>query len=64
MFVKNVVNADRARKAAAALSMADGYKSAGLTDKAKSKYQEVIDQFPNTPQAKAAAESLQTLAGN
>jgi tetratricopeptide (TPR) repeat protein len=64
VFVKNVVNADRARKAAAALSMADGYKSAGLTDKAKSKYQEVIDQFPNTPQAKAAAESLQTLAGN
>jgi len=64
VFVKNVVNADRARKAAAALSMADGYKSAGLTDKAKSKYQEVIDQFPTTPQAKAAAESLQTLAGN
>jgi thiol-disulfide isomerase/thioredoxin len=57
-FVKNVLGAQNEAKAKAALGLADSYRSAGSIDKAKKKYQEVIEQFPGTPQAASAKKAL------
>jgi thiol-disulfide isomerase/thioredoxin len=62
-FVKNVNGAQNEAKAKAALSLADSYKSAGRNDQAKKKYQEVIQQFPGTPQAASAKKSLAEIGG-
>jgi tetratricopeptide (TPR) repeat protein len=62
-FVKNVLGAQNEAKAKAALGLADSYKSAGKTDKAKKKYQEVIEQYPGTPQAASAKKALAEIAG-
>jgi len=62
-FVKNVLGAQNEAKAKAALGLADSYKSAGKTDRAKKKYQEVIEQYPGTPQAASAKKALAEIAG-
>ncbi len=61
VFVKNVIGAQNEAKAKAALGMADSYKSAGNTAKARKKYQEVIAQYPGTPQAATAKKTLSEL---
>ena len=48
-------------KAESILAMAASYRSAGNTDLAKSKYQEVIEQFPNTPWADTARQQIADL---
>ena len=58
---KNVIGAQNEAKAKAALGMADSYKSAGNTAKARKKYQEVIAQYPGTPQAATAKKTLSEL---
>lgn len=60
-FVKSVLARRGEDAARAALSMAANYKAAGRTDKAREKYQSVIDQFPNTPFADEAKQGLQSL---
>jgi thiol-disulfide isomerase/thioredoxin len=62
-FVKNVLGAQNEAKAKAALGLADSYKAAGSIDKAKKKYQEVIEQFPGTPQAASAKKALAEMGG-
>ena len=63
-FVAKVKAKADGRKAAAALAMGDTYRSAGNAERAKAKYQEVIDQFPDTPYAQTARQGLAALAGN
>ncbi len=60
-FVKQAVGGANDTKAKGALNMAASYKSAGRNDMARKKYQEVIDQFPNTPFADTAKAALATL---
>jgi peroxiredoxin len=48
-------------KADGILTLARSYASAGLTDKAKKKFQEVIDQFPNTSQSDTAKKEMDAL---
>jgi outer membrane protein assembly factor BamD (BamD/ComL family) len=48
-------------KANGILTLARSYVSAGLTDKAKQKFQEVIDQFPNTTQSDTAKKEMDAL---
>jgi TolA-binding protein len=43
------------------LSLANSYRDAGSDDKARSKYQDVIAQFPSTPEADAAKSELAKL---
>ena len=62
-FVKNVANVQNESKAKAALGLADSYKGAGRTDLARKKYQEVIEQYPDTPQAAKAKAGIAELAG-
>jgi thiol-disulfide isomerase/thioredoxin len=50
-----------AKKATAALSMAESYKKSGHKDKARKKYQEVIEQFPDTSYARKAQKELESL---
>jgi TolA-binding protein len=52
---------DLRSKARSLLSLADGYAAAGKMDLAREKYQAVIAQFPNTPEAATAKAKL---AGN
>jgi TolA-binding protein len=59
----DAVKASDGRRAESTLSMADAYRSAGNVDKAKAKYQEVIDAFPNTAYAETAKKGLAALAG-
>jgi thiol-disulfide isomerase/thioredoxin len=62
-FVARVKAKSDGRRAESTLSMADAYRSAGNVDKAKAKYQEVIDAFPNTAYAETAKKGLAALAG-
>ena len=39
-------------------NLRDSYKASGRTEQAKKKYQEVVDQYPGTPQATAAKKAL------
>ena len=50
-----------AAKAERVLAIARGYASAGLNDKAREKFQEVIDLYPDTPQADAARKEMGAL---
>ena len=43
------------------LSMADNYKAAGNAAQAKTKYQEVIDQFPGSTWAETAKKAIASL---
>jgi thiol-disulfide isomerase/thioredoxin/TolA-binding protein len=61
-FVQSVKSNDDADKANAMLSIANSYRSSGMADKAKEKYQSVVDQFPGTPQADAASKALAEMA--
>jgi hypothetical protein len=47
-----------AGRAKSLLSLANSYRDSGDTDKAKEKYQAVIDQFPGTPEAQTAKDEL------
>jgi thiol-disulfide isomerase/thioredoxin/outer membrane protein assembly factor BamD (BamD/ComL family) len=49
------------KKAQAMLALAENYKSTGNTDKAKSKYQDVIDQFPGSSWAETAKKALEAM---
>jgi TolA-binding protein len=60
-FVKGVVNAQNESKAKALLGMADGYKNAGKREQAIKTYQDVIEQYPGTPQAATAKKALAEL---
>jgi peroxiredoxin len=48
-------------KADGILTLARSYASAGLTEKAKQKFREVIEQFPNTSQSDAAKKEFDAL---
>jgi len=45
-------------KARAMLGLADSFRQSGDTDKAKAKYQQVIDQYKGTPEAAQAQKAL------
>ena len=45
-------------KAKSALSVADSYRKAGNVERAREKYQSVIDQFPGTSYAETARRQL------
>jgi thiol-disulfide isomerase/thioredoxin len=62
-LMKRVNDAAAQAKAKSALGMAAAYKDAGQIESARDKYQEVIDQFPNTPWAQTAREQLRHLPG-
>ncbi len=50
-----------AARAKSLLSLANTYRDSGNTDKAREKYQAVIDQFPGTPEADNAKDELSKL---
>jgi hypothetical protein len=50
-----------AGRAKSLLSLANSYRDSGDTDKAKEKYQAVIDQFPGTPEAGTAKQEIAKL---
>ena len=58
VFMKNVIGTQNAAKAKALLGMADNYRNAGKGEQAKKKYQEVVDEYPGTPQAASAKKAL------
>ena len=58
VFVKNVIGSQNEAKAKALLGMADSSKNAGKNEPAKKKYQEVIEQYPGTPQATNAKKAI------
>jgi thiol-disulfide isomerase/thioredoxin len=60
-FVKRANEAAAGGKAKGMLGLAQSYKSAGRTEQARAKYQEVIDQFPGTSFAETAARDLAAL---
>ena len=62
-FVKNVIGSQNESKAKGLLGMADSYRGAAKTEQAKKKYQEVIAQFPGTPQAEKAKAALAEIGG-
>jgi thiol-disulfide isomerase/thioredoxin len=57
-FMSHYNNTVNRKKAEALLNLADSYKASGNTEKAKAKYQEVIDQFPNTEWATSASKAM------
>jgi thiol-disulfide isomerase/thioredoxin len=63
-FMTAYVAKTSGKKAQSELSMADMYRSAGSTEKAKTKYQEVIDSYPGTPWADQAKKSIEAMAAN
>ncbi len=60
-FVKRATEKEFGAKANSMLSMASSYRSAGKTDLAKKKYQDVIDQFPNTSYAQTAQKEMDSM---
>ena len=63
-FMAKVKGHADGRRAAATLAMADTYRAAGNATSAKAKYQEVVKQFPGTPQAKTAQAALDGMGTN
>jgi thiol-disulfide isomerase/thioredoxin len=53
--------ADRSAKARSELGMAMNYLNAGQNDKARTRFQNVIDQFPGSPEADTAKDQLARL---
>jgi lipopolysaccharide biosynthesis regulator YciM len=60
-FVKRARGKATEGKARAALSMADNYRNAGRTDRARQKYQELIKQYPDSESAETARQDLAKL---
>ncbi len=60
-FIKKANGSADESKAKSILNMATSYKNAGRSDLARKKFQEVVDQFPNTPFADTAKKELATL---
>jgi tetratricopeptide (TPR) repeat protein len=60
-FQRRMKDRAAAPKAKAALNLAENYRSAGMPDKAKEKYREVITQFPGTSYAETAQRELNQL---
>lgn len=60
-FVKHIDDQANAVKAASALKLAQSYASAGRNDLARKKYQEIIEQFPNTDWSAQAKKALASL---
>jgi thiol-disulfide isomerase/thioredoxin len=48
-------------KAKGALGLAQSYQHASMNEKAKAKYQEIIDKYPNTPSATSAKQALEEM---
>lgn len=61
-FVRKVNESAAAGKARAAFSMARTYRSAGKLDKARARYQSVIDEFPGTSFAETAQKEIDAMA--
>jgi len=57
-FVKKVGDNAVAGRATSLLKLAQSYAAAGRTDLARRKYQDVVEQFPNTPYAATARTEL------
>ena len=57
-FVKRVNEKEFGAKAKSMLSLAENYVSAGRPELAQKKYQDVIDQFPDTSYADTAKKAL------
>ena len=57
-FIRRAKDRAAAPKAKAALNLAENYRSAGMAEKAKEKYREVIQQFPDTSYAEIATREL------
>jgi thiol-disulfide isomerase/thioredoxin len=60
-FMKQLADKANSKKAASMLSMADNYKAAGNAAQAKAKYQEVINQFPDSAWAETAKKAIASL---
>ncbi len=60
-FIKRANESTAGAKAKGMISLAQSYVRAGHKDKAKAKYQEVIDQFPDTSFAETASKELAAL---
>jgi len=60
-FMKKLAAAEAGREVKRAFSKAENYRRAGLADKAIELYKQVIEKFPDTPQAKRAAEQIRAL---
>jgi thiol-disulfide isomerase/thioredoxin len=60
-FMKKMTDAQIGQKAKSMISLAESYQRAGQKDKARAKYQEVIDQFPQSSYADLAREALANL---
>jgi len=60
-WVQKANESEVGSKAKAALSMAASYKEAGNVEKARAKYQSVIENFPGTSYAKTAKEELEKM---
>jgi thiol-disulfide isomerase/thioredoxin len=63
-FMANFTNKVSKKQAESMLAMADNYRAAGSNEKAKLKYQAVIDQFPNTPWAQTARKAIAAIAAS
>jgi thiol-disulfide isomerase/thioredoxin len=61
VFMKKLADKANAKKASSMLSMADNYKAAGNISQAKTKYQEVINQFPDSAWAETAKAAIASL---
>ena len=62
VFMANFTNKVSRKQAESMLTMADNYRTSGNMEKAKAKYQAVIDQFPNTPWAQTARQAIASIA--
>jgi thiol-disulfide isomerase/thioredoxin len=57
-FITAFNNKANTKKAESLLLMADNYRQMGNADKAREKYQQVLDQFPNTAWADSAKKGM------
>jgi thiol-disulfide isomerase/thioredoxin len=48
-------------KAKAALGLAQSYEHSGMSEKAKTKYQDIVNNYPTTPAAATAKEALEAM---
>jgi len=60
-FMQRISMKANQKKAESMLSMADNYRSAGNSEQAKAKYQEVIAMFPNSTWAETARKAIAEL---
>jgi thiol-disulfide isomerase/thioredoxin/TolA-binding protein len=60
-FMKRLADKANGQKAGSMLSMADNYRASGKLEQARTKYQEVIQQFPDTTWAETAKKAMESL---